>query len=98
MKLHEIIEANSILGAAISTGAIYKYKRSLLTYYRDAFCCEPILMITDVFNAAQYGKIVPSDDYRGAQYEYLKALGLCQEDAEQQAEIIDFNSMFLEQL
>lgn len=98
MKLFEIIEANEIPGAAINTEAIYKYKRSLLTYYQDAYCCEPILMVTIVFNAAQYGKIVPSDGYHEAQNEYLETQDLCEEDTQHEAETIDYNSIFLEQL
>lgn len=98
MKLFEIIESNEVPGAVINTEVFYKYKRSLLTYYRDYFCCEPILMVTDVFNAAQYGKIVPSDEYHEAQNEYLETQDLCQEDTQHEAEMIDYNSIFLEQL
>lgn len=98
MKLHEIIEINDDPGAVISIEVLFQYKRSLLTYYRDAFCCDPILMVTDVFNAAQYGKIVPSDNYHEAQNEYLETQDLCEEDAQHQAETIDFNSIFLERL
>lgn len=98
MKLHEIIELNEIPDTSISIEVLFQYKRSLLTYYRDAFCCEPILMVTDVFNAAQYGKIVPSNDYHEAQNEYLETMDLSEEETQQEAEVIDFNSIFLEQL
>ena len=64
MKLHEIIELNSEDQKSVLIEEMAKYKRSLKTYFEDYFSTSDlILMVTDVSNAAQYGKIVPASEF-----------------------------------
>jgi hypothetical protein len=106
MYLHEIITANEAPQTAINTEEIIKYKKSLLTYYSEQFCEEPILMITSVFNACSYAKIVPASELNEAVCAYLEVLYIEQDENEQefnedlfsQFETINFNSIFLKQL
>lgn len=106
MYLHEIITANEQEQTAISIEHIIKYKKSLLTYYSNYFNCEAILMVTSVFNACSYGKIVPSNEFNEAICAYLEVLYIEQEenspefneDLLSQYETINFNSVFLKQL
>lgn len=102
MKLHEIIEANECHTTSILIEEIIKYKRSLLTYYKDQFIYEPILMVTDVMNAVQYGKIVSTDEFQEAVYAFMGVSYVDEEDTESeqfaQYETICFNSMLLSKL
>lgn len=83
MKLHQIIEHwDKNPSDSISTETLYPYKRSLLTYFEDYFCCEPVLMVTDVFNAAQYAIIVPSNEFSDALEAYLEECDLDEEEKE----------------
>jgi hypothetical protein len=66
MKLYEIIEANEKDKTSILIEKLIPYKKSLLTYYRNLFPSEPILMVTMVANAVQYAQIVPSDEFTEA--------------------------------
>lgn len=97
MKLHQIIstfEDHPEVG--ILTETLYKYRRSLYVYYRDYFTCEPVLMVTDVMNAAQYARIVPANDYYEAVEEYLDTNDtLTEEDRKHERENINFNSIML---
>jgi hypothetical protein len=102
MKLHEIIKANEHHTSAILVELLIPYKRSLLTYYTDLFCCEPMLMVTDVMNACQYAKIVPANEFSEAVYAYMGVDYVDEEDTESddfaQYETINFNSMPLSKL
>jgi hypothetical protein len=99
LNLSQIIEANEEPSKAISFETLQPYLRSLYTYYKDLFCCEPVLMVTDVFNACQYAKIVSSNDFNEAISEYLETIeDLNQEDRESQEETINFNSQLLKDL
>jgi len=71
MKLHEIIAQNENHTESINIAFLLPYKKSLLVYYKDFFCSEPVLMVTDVFNAVQYGKMVPSGEFYEAVCAYL---------------------------
>jgi len=84
MKLHEIVTANESHETAVLFEKIAPYKRALYLYYRDLFGCEPVLMVCSLFNAAQYVKIVPSD-------ELFDAVAAYTEDTEEW-ETIMFNS------
>jgi hypothetical protein len=96
MKLHEIIETMEKPGFSIATELLYPYRKSLLAYYTDIFCCEPVLMITDVFNVGAYGRIVPSNDFLEAIEEYVgHDPELSDEDREGAIEVINFNSRML---
>lgn len=100
MKLHEIIKVNEEYGRNISIAAISPYKRSLLTYYRNQFSSEPILMVTTVFNAAQYGKIVPADNFGEIVREYVEdeVEPLTKKEIEDEIELISFQSIPLNKL
>ena len=76
------------------------YKKSLLTYYKDMFFDEPVLMVTDVFNAAQYAKIVPANELNEAICTYLNDYDCMDKDNENFScyEAICFNSMMLSKL
>jgi hypothetical protein len=87
MKLHQIIEANEQDGKSILLEAMHPYFKSLRTYYKDYYGCEPTLMITSVSNAAQYGRIVPCE-------EYFEALNAYTTDEDEQ-DVINFNSKLI---
>lgn len=97
MKLHEIIKANEDDKSSILIELLIPYKKSLLTYYREQFNSEPMLMVTDVFNAAQYGKIVPSCELYDAIMLYLDE-DLSEEDEENAIEEMWYNSILLSNL
>ena len=97
MKLHEIIKANEDGKSSILIELLIPYKKSLLTYYREYFTSEPMLMVTDVFNAAQYGKIVPSCELYDAIMLYLDE-DLSEEDQCYAIEEICANSILLSNL
>jgi len=98
MKLHEIISANEKTGTSIICKELLKYKKQLYIYYKNEFCCEPVLMVTDVFNAAQYAKIVPSNEFTEYLNDYVETLHLNKEDKTAEVETINFNSRMLSDL
>lgn len=102
MLLHQIISANENHEQSILIEKLMPYKKSLLTYYCNDFGKrnEPMLMVTDVFNAAQYGKIVPSNDFIEAICSYLNDNDCMNEESENFAayETICFNSIPLSKL
>lgn len=99
MKLHEIIEANKDPQTAILWEKIAPYKKSLYVYLSNSFpeewdkYDEPILMVTDVMNACQYCKIVPSSQFVNAILDYWN--GPEDEDYLSFFENVSFNSRFL---
>lgn len=93
MKLHEIIEKNSDDQTAILVETLLRYKKSLFVYYSNMFPSEPCLMVTNVFNAVQYAKIVPSDEINDAVNLYVTETN--EEDREAEIETILFNSVML---
>ena len=100
LKLHEIIEINNSGDDSILTELLVPYKKSLLTYYNNLFPSEPILMVTMVTNAVQYGKIVPSAEFTEALIEYIEDPDCMEEDNENfcEYETISFNSIMLKNL
>lgn len=102
MKLHEIIAANESDTQSILIEKMLPYKKSLLAYYKSYFGSrnEPMVMVTDVFNAAQYGKIVPANDFLDAINAYLQDYNCSDETSENFAayETICFNSIPLSKL
>jgi hypothetical protein len=74
---------------------IHPYKKSLYTYYKNYFNCEPVLMVTNVSNAAQYVKIVSSNEFMDAIEIYLSDSDMTDEEKENQTELINFNSKLL---
>ena len=63
LNLSTIIAMNEIAGNQILIELLIPYKKSLYTYYKSLFCDEPILMVTSVMNAVQYGKIVSANNF-----------------------------------
>jgi len=99
MKLHEIIEANAKPGTEIELQEFRKYRKSLQTIFENEFKGEPVLMITSIFNAAQYGKIVCAHEFMEAIEDYLNEdKELTEEDREHERELIGFNSKLLKEL
>ena len=100
LKLHEIIELNEDITKDILIELLLPYKKSLLTYYNDLFLSEPVLMVTMVSNAVQYGKIVPSAEFTEALIEYIEDPDCMEEDNENfcEYETISFNSIMLKNL
>jgi hypothetical protein len=101
MNLSEIIAQNEKADESILYELIHPYLKSLYVYYKDLFCSEPILMITDVTNAAQYGRIVSSNEFSEAICDYI-GIDLEPEDQESDDfamyESICFNSKFLKDI
>ena len=106
MKLHEIIEINEDHEKSILIEKIVPYKKMLYTYFQRQFSSEPMLMVTEVSNAAQYAKIVPIGEFAEAIYAYM-GVGYVVEDPEEedfdedlfaQYETICFNSVSLKDL
>jgi len=96
MKLHEIITTFEGGTSSVLTELLHPYKKSLLTYYKAYYNCEPVLMVTDVFNACSYAMVVPGNEFSEAIYHYLAAdEGLTDEEKEQQTELISFQSIML---
>lgn len=93
MNLSQIIATCDKGTDGILTELLFKYKRSLYTYYKAFYCCEPILMVTDVFNACQYGLVVPQNDFIEAVESYLDAAELDEETKEMERQNIYFNSI-----
>ena len=102
-KLHELVEIfenNSINKKSVLIELIVPYKKQLLTYFKGFYLQDPVLVVTSVFNAAQYGFIVPADQFQESICNYLEDYTCMEEDSENFAEweTINFNSLFLEKL
>ena len=100
MKLHEIIAANEVDTTSVLIEKLIPYKQSLLTYYANEFPrnSEPLLMVTSVFNAAQYGKIVCDFELCEAIDAYLVDSDLTEEEWDHEVELISFQSIMLKDL
>lgn len=91
MKLYEIINYNDNYPTeSINIERFLPYKKSLLTIYGD----QAVLMVTEVFNAVQFAKIVHEDDSLNEAIESY----LAEEYDEGDAEHISFNSIMLKTL
>lgn len=106
MKLHEIIKDNEDPNTTILIEKMIPLKQELLDYYTEHFTSEPILMVTDVMNATQYGKIVPAGEFGEAVYAYMDVSCVVEDDSEEgfdadefaQYETICANSIMLKDL
>jgi len=96
MKLHEIITAFEN-DKELSYEQIAPFKKSLYTYFKDQFCCEPVLMVTFATNALQGCKIVPSDEFANCVIDYIGNPDADDEGSEDFAEYetINFNSKMM---
>lgn len=91
MKLHEICHYNDNYPTiSVNIEKFLPYKKSLLTIYGE----NAVLMVTEVFNAVQYGRIVSEDDSLNEAIESY----LSEEHDEEHAEQISFNSIMLKTL
>jgi hypothetical protein len=98
MRLHEINQANQVIGNSILIDEIVKYKKALITYWSDMYCVNEdqlILVVTDIMNAAQYGFIIDADQFSEVVEEYVETLDLNEEDKQNEIETIQFNSIQL---
>jgi len=98
MTRQEILAFNEEATKSILFEKVQPCLKSLYIFYKDLFNCEPVLMVTDVFNAAQYIKIVSSEEFLEAVCAYIG----CEEYELQindeylsQFETINFNSKLL---
>lgn len=100
MLLHEIITINGKANTEIELSEFKRYKRSLLSFFKyHERGAEPFLMITTIFNAAQYGKIVHQADIEEAANAFLNAdNSLTNSEREDAKELIFFNSIPLRDL
>jgi hypothetical protein len=102
-NLASIIEANGDPKTSILYETLHPYLKSLYVYYKNEFNCEPVLMLTTLYNAAQYAKIVPCYELHEAICDWLNIWDFQDDpkskyfDAEQFAEYetIQFNSKML---
>ena len=97
----QIIAFNNDAQKSILFESVHPYLKSLYVFYKDLFCCEPVLMVTDVFNAAQYVKIVPSNEFQEAACNYI-GCEVCEiqndDNFLSQFENINFNSKLLKDI
>ena len=101
LKLHDIIKHNGSDSDTLLIELLLKRKKQLLAYYEAYFTSEPVLMVTAVMNAAQYGKIVPADEISEALESYIEATSEktdTEEDKEHYKEEILFNSRLFKDL
>lgn len=96
MKTKDLIRENDKcieeLSQSILVEEILGKRKSLYAYYKDQFGCEPILLITDIFNAAQYGFIVPESQFLEYANDYADKNSTSEDDKEQYVETMLFNS------
>ena len=95
MTFETIIEMNADPKVAIAVDKILTHRERVYEHYREEFTSKPMLMITDVFNAVQYGKIVPSEEMHEAIEEYLME---DEEEREYLRDLIMFQSILLSDL
>lgn len=100
MKLHEIIAAHENGTDSILIEKMIPYKKSLLIYFSNRFSSEPVLMVTMVTNACQYGRIEPANEFNEAIGAYLDDYDCANEDSENfpEYETICANSIMLKDL
>ena len=99
MKLHEIITALEDHTQSVLIEKMVPYKKSLLAYFSSKFSSEPVLMVTDVFNSAQYGRIEPINELNESICAYLDDYDCANEESENfgEYETICANSMMLKE-
>lgn len=99
MKLHEIIKAVEN-DEELMYEHVAPYKKTLYHYFKDQFCCEPVVMITFVCNAMQGAKIVSSNEFIDAICNYLEDYSCTDENSENfgEYETICANSFMMSDL
>jgi len=95
IKLHSIVDAFEKNDVVCDIETISRYKKSLLVLYG----ADAVLIVTDVFNAVQYGKVCASDQFSDAVIDYVDSLNLESEQEKNDAiELINFQSLPLSKL
>jgi hypothetical protein len=96
MKLEEIINT-AIEGKYIPYEEIKARKNQLLTYFREYYNSEPIILIWNVTNVGGASTISAEKDYFEAIQQILNNYysDLNEEEREQEAELIGYNSIYL---
>jgi len=95
LNLSKIISICEIGTSSINTEVLAKYKKSLYIYFKSYYNCEPVLMVTDVFNAVSYAIIVPANEFQDAIDVYLNESDLTDDDKMNQSELISSQSIML---
>lgn len=99
IRLHQIVELNSEPGKAILIESMMPFFRQLYKYYKALHGQEPVLILTAVFNAAQYGFIAPESLVHTAVEKWVEDINFSdQEEREAAYETIMFNSRPLKDL
>lgn len=101
MKLNKIIETNINENVSFNYEILQPYLKSLYVFFKDHYSCEPVLMVTDVFNACSYAKIVSSNEFTESICEYLDIQCYNSENTQDYLmnfEQINFNSKLLKDL
>ena len=101
MKRLEFYQINNGPTNSIEYSNLYPIRKSMYIFYKDLFNCEPVLMVTDIYNAAQYIKIVPSNEFNEAVCDYIGCeVHEIQNNDEflAQFETINFNSKLLKDI
>ncbi len=103
LNLNKIISLNENDTTSILYESMQPYLKSLYVYYKNYFNCEPVCMVTSVSNAAQYVKIVASNDFYYAICAFLEVDYIIEDETEEgfnfdnfaEYETINFNSKML---
>ena len=101
MKLNEIILKTSSENVSFNYEILQPYLKSLYVFFKDHYNCEPVLMVTDVFNACSYAKIVSSNEFTESVCDYLNIETYELENNDDYLnnfETINFNSKLLKDL
>lgn len=98
LKLHEIHDLNESDYNSMLIELLIPYKKSLYTLFKERYCSEPILVVTSVSNAAQYGFISSENSFSEDVENWVASMELDGEEHENEIELIGFNSIMLKDL
>ena len=97
MNLQELISAFKNNESA-SYEKVYPYKKLLYAYYKEVYMCDPVLIVTDVFNAVQFVAVCPFTDVTDWISDYLNQFDMNDSEKLDSTETILFNSRPLKDL
>lgn len=97
MHLQELINAFNN-NESVSYEKVYPYKKLLYAYYKEVYMCEPVLIVTDIFNAVQFVAVCPFTEVTDWINDYLNQYDMDETEKIDATETILFNSMPLERL
>lgn len=98
LNLSEIITTNKVETSSILIELMQPYFKSLYTYYKSAFCDEPVLMVTSITNTTSYARIVPANEFKECIEAYIGTECIENENSEDllnEYETIAYNSKLL---